>query len=72
LLKARSTQLRLASKVVRQAAALEVRQAVLVAVPREVSNPSFLSELFMILTMDIEFAHGKVDPHEAGKKGGSS
>lgn len=45
---------------------------VLVAVLREVSSPYFLSVFFMILNMNVEFAHGKVDPHEAGKKGGSS
>jgi hypothetical protein len=64
--------LRLASKVDRLAAVLEVQQVVLVAAPREVSIISIFDNCRGTDENMIEFAHGKVDPHEAGKKGGNS
>ena len=60
------------SKVDRREAVLEDLPPALAAAPREVSKPFTLGVLIAILIKILEFAHGKVDPVEAGKKGGNS
>jgi hypothetical protein len=62
--------LRLESKADRLAVALE--DPAPEAAPREVSSFPYPKLNIMRLTIVPEFAHGKVDPHEAGKKGGNS
>ena len=60
------------SKAARLVAVPGDRQAVAVRVAREVRRHSLTRHALLALTYITEFAGGKVDPVEAGKKGGKS
>jgi hypothetical protein len=62
--------MRLESGAVKLVAAQEDRPAV--AAPREVSIIPAVIDICLILIRCLEFAHGKVDPHEAGRQGGQA